>query len=147
MPNHTITVRAAHPDELDWVNQRYSEVDFVASKPGDSIAIAEVDGVPAGIGRVVSVGSRTAELGGMYVFDQYQGLGLSRKIITWLIDRPEFDELYCLPFENLHGLYASMGFALSESAPEEVAAKHRWCNEHYAKRVLLMRCTKLSAQG
>jgi GNAT superfamily N-acetyltransferase len=147
MPSHTITVRAARPDELEWVNQRYAEVDFVASGPGDSIAIAEVDGERAGIGRVVPVAARTAELGGMYVFDRFQGLGLSRRIIAWLLEQPQFDQLYCLPFEELQGLYGSMGFAPSASAPEEVAAKHRWCNAHYSKRVLLMRCEKPSFQA
>jgi GNAT superfamily N-acetyltransferase len=141
MPNHqaTITVRAARPEELDWINQRYADIDFVPSTDKDIIAIAEVNGERAGIGRVVPVGARIAELGGMVVFDAYQGLGLSRKIIAWLTALPQFDELFCLPFEELHGLYGSMGFAIHADAPEKVAAKHRWCNEHYPKPVLLMR--------
>lgn len=139
MPNQTLTIRAARPDELDWINQCYAGIDFVPSSPHDHIAIAEVDGERAGMGRVVPIGPRIGELGGMFVFERFQGLGLSRKIIAWLTALPQFDELYCLPFEELHGLYGSMGFALHDTAPEEVAAKHRWCNAHYPKRVLLMR--------
>jgi GNAT superfamily N-acetyltransferase len=141
MPDHTVSVRAARPEELEWVNQRYAEVDFVPSKPGDRIAIVEVNGERAGIGRVVPVGPRTGELGGMFVFARFKGLGLSRKLIAWLVALPGFDDLYCLPFAELEGLYGSMGFQPSASAPDEVAAKHRWCNSHYPKPVLLLRRT------
>ncbi len=141
MSSPAFTLRRSRPDELDWVNARYAEIDFVASKPGDVIAIAEANGQPAGLGRVVQVGDGVGELGGMLVFDAYRGSGLSKQIIGFLQQQAGLATLYCLPFAELEGLYRSMGFAhaaKTELVPQEVAAKHRWCNEFYPKPVLLL---------
>ncbi|HZX27918.1 MAG TPA: GNAT family N-acetyltransferase, partial [Telluria sp.] len=130
------------PDELAWVNQRYAEVDFVPSTPQDRIAIAEIDGVPAGIGRVVPVGGRNGELGGMVVFPEFRRRGVAQRIVAWLLALPDFDNLYCLPFAELESLYGALGFCRIDEAPEDVITKHRWCNEHYPQPVLLMVCRK-----
>jgi N-acetylglutamate synthase-like GNAT family acetyltransferase len=135
------SLRRSRPDELDWINARYAEVEFVASEAGDVIAIAEFDHKPAGLGRVVQVGEGVGELGGMLVFDQFRGSGLSKQIIAFLQQQASLKTLYCLPFAELEGLYCSMGFAHAtpaDSVPDKVAAKHRWCNEFYPKPVLLL---------
>ena len=137
----TFTLRRSRPDELDWVNARYAEIDFVASKPGDVIAVAEANGQVAGLGRVVQVDEGVGELGGMLVFDAYRGSGLSKQIIGFLQQQAGLPTLYCLPFAELEGLYCSMGFAHANAAdtvPSAVAAKHRWCNAFYPKPVLLL---------
>jgi len=141
-PPAPLAIRPARPDELAWVNQRYAEVDFVPSTPQDRIAIAEIDGVPAGIGRVVPVGDRAGELGGMLVFPAFRRRGVAQRIVAWLLALPDFDNLYCLPFAELEGLYGALGFCRIDDAPEDVITKHRWCNEHYPQPVLLMVCRK-----
>ena len=140
MQTTTITVRAAHPDELDWINQRYADIDFVPSTLEDLIAIAEVDGERAGIGRIVRLGAGSGELGGMYVLERYQGLGLARRLVGWLVAQPGFERLWCLPFAELEAMYGAFGFLPSDGkhAPEHVQKKHRWCNGHYPKPVLLL---------
>ncbi len=137
-----VVVGLAGADDLAWANARYAEIDFLPSKAVDQIAIARVDGVAAGLGRVVAVADGEGELGGMYVLDGFKGLGLARRIIAFLQDNSGCHTLYCLPFAELAALYQSMGFtpvADDAAVPAAVAAKHRWCNSHYAKPVLLLR--------
>lgn len=143
----SLSIRLAVPADLAWANARYAEVDFVPSGPDELIAIAAIDGAPAGLGRLVPLGPGVAELGGMLVFDAFKGHGLARRIIARLREIPEFGTLYCLPFAKLEGLYASMGFARIGDGPEvppHVARKYRWCNEHYPEPVLLMRGQRAS---
>jgi GNAT superfamily N-acetyltransferase len=137
-----IVVGLAGADDLAWANARYADIDFLPSKAADLIAIARVDGVAAGLGRVVAVADGEGELGGMYVLDGFKGLGLARRIIAFLQDNSGCHTLYCLPFAELAALYQSMGFAPvanDAAVPAAVAAKHRWCNSHYGKPVLLLR--------
>lgn len=137
-----LSIRLATPGELAWINARYAEVDFVPSGAHDIIVIAAVDGVAAGLGRVVPAGPGIGELGGMLVFDQFKGHGLARRLIARLQELPQFEILYCLPFARLEGLYASMGFARAADGPDlppQVSKKYRWCSGHYPEPVLLMR--------
>jgi GNAT superfamily N-acetyltransferase len=133
-----VSIRPARPDELEWVNERYREVDFVRSAPEDLVAIAEVDGVRAGLARVLAL-EGAGELGGMYVLDAFRGRGVAQALIRHLLANTR-GQLYCLPFESLEPLYAASGFrrVMSEAVPEEIAKKHRWCNEHYTEPVLLL---------
>jgi hypothetical protein len=144
-PSTTFLVRRAHAEELAWVNACYADVDFLASGADDLIVIASSDGAAAGLGRVVPLGAGLGELGGMLVFDGFKGRGAAKQIIASLCALPGFDTLYCLPFAELEGLYASMGFIRTPDGPDvpsQVSHKYRWCNEHYAKPVLLMRRTE-----
>ncbi len=141
MNKTNFTLRRSHPDELAWINQCYAGVDFVPSGEADVIAVAQADGQPAGLGRVVHIADGVGELGGMLVFDQFRGSGLAKQIIGFLQQQAGLPTLYCLPFAELAGLYGSMGFvpaSAQDAVPEKVAAKHRWCNEHYPKPVLLL---------
>jgi GNAT superfamily N-acetyltransferase len=144
-----IEIERIKPAQLDWVNKRYREVDFLPSDAADIVVLARVDGEPAGLGRLsiagdefgAEPGAEFAELGGMYVFDAYRGAGVSRPIIDQLIRAAGPRRLYCLPFAELHGLYSGFGFRTLErpdGVPAKVAEKYRWCNRFYAKPVLLM---------
>jgi GNAT superfamily N-acetyltransferase len=137
----TITVRKAAVPELPWANARYAEVDFVPSTHDDLLMIAEIDGAPAGMGRVVPLGECKGELGGMVVFPEYRNLGVARRIVESLQASTDCRMLYCLPFSELEAFYCSLGFApLTNTAdvPQAVLDKHRWCNEHYDKPVSLL---------
>jgi GNAT superfamily N-acetyltransferase len=139
-----LIIRKLAAAELEWANSRYSEVDFLPSTQSDIVAVAEIDGVAAGLGRLTHVGRDITELGGMYVFAEHRGLGVSKSLIEFLISTAGVGTLYCLPFEHLRGLYASAGFETclpGESVPEKVLRKHAWCNAHYPYAVLLMRHT------
>ena len=138
-----ITVRRAEEKELKWVNEKYSEVDFVHSNlENELIAIAELDGKKAGIGRLISVDERNGELSGMYVFDEFRGLGVSKHIITFLLEnKGKMTAIFCLPFAHLEKLYQGFGFkraARSNKAPKKVNDKFEWCNKHYEHEVLLL---------
>ena len=137
-----LRVRKLRSDELDWANQRYRQVDFLPSPPSDLIAVAEVAGTPAGLGRVTPLSEIAGELGGMYVFPEHRGAGISSALVRHLIDESGLDTLYCLPFEHLRALYEGLGFRLvppDQRVPDHVARKHLWCNRHYPDPVLMMR--------
>jgi hypothetical protein len=138
----SFSLRLARADELAWVNARYADIDFVPSPPSDLVMIASCGGEHAGLGRVVPLAPGIGELGGMLVFEQFQGRGLARAIIAGLCALPGFHTLYCLPFAELEAMYAGMGFARAaddDAVPAAVSKKFRWCNQHYGKPVLLMR--------
>ncbi|MES2258865.1 MAG: GNAT family N-acetyltransferase [Pseudomonadota bacterium] len=136
-----ITVRKLNEHELDWANECYARIDFIASAPSDYIAVAEVAGRATGLGRVAEICHGIGELGGMCVFPEYRGKGIAGLLIDHLIDCAGLDNLYCLPFQELRTLYESKGFflhAADETVPEKILQKHDWCNHHYRKPVLLM---------
>lgn len=142
------TFRLALAADLNWVNARYADIDFVPSPPADLVVIASCDGEAAGLGRVVPLAPGIGELGGMLVFGQFQGRGLAKAIIASLCALPGFATLYCLPFAELEAMYAAMGFARAAddgAVPPQVSKKFRWCNQHYGKPVLLMR--RLAVSG
>ncbi len=98
MNDHRISVRLSRPDELDGINARYDAIDFKRSIDSDLIAIAEVDGEPAGQGRVQHITAGIGELGGMFVDEACRGLGLAGRIIDFLLQAsPQYHTLYCLP--------------------------------------------------
>jgi N-acetylglutamate synthase-like GNAT family acetyltransferase len=136
-----ITLRAASPGDLAWINERYRSIDFRLSTPDDLQVVAELDGKPAGLGRIVPIEGRIGELGGMLVFDEYRGTGLSKAIIAFLAQTNRFDFLYCLPFANLESLYEGFGFRrvdAGSSLPVKVREKYHWCAAFYNEPVLLM---------
>ncbi|MBS0622859.1 MAG: GNAT family N-acetyltransferase [Verrucomicrobia bacterium] len=75
-------LRRAEPSEISWVNQCYAEVQFIHSNfDREVIAIAEVNGQKAGLGRLVTINDENLELGGMYVFEEFRGQGIARKVL------------------------------------------------------------------
>lgn len=136
-----LRIRRLDPAELAWANERYAEVDFLPSPATDLIALALIDGCPAGLGRVTRFTGTSGELGGMYVFSRFRGLGIAKCMIDYLVGECHLETLFCLPFEHLHDLYAAAGFSLQppdETVPHEAREKHAWCNSHYPEAVLLM---------
>jgi N-acetylglutamate synthase-like GNAT family acetyltransferase len=138
-----ITVRRAEETELKWVNEKYDEVDFVHSNfANELIAIAEVDGKKAGVGRLISVDEHNGELSGMYVFDEFRGLGVSKHIISFLLEnKGQLTTIFCLPFAHLENLYKAFGFERcvdTKNVPKKVSEKFEWCNKHYEHEVLLL---------
>ena len=136
-----VTMRTPSPGELAWINARYREIDFLPCAPQDAVVVAEVDGKPAALGRIVAIAGRVGELGGMVVFDEFRGAGLAKAIIARLLDTRKYDHLYCLPFGKLEALYASFGFRrVTDLAgvPAKVREKFQWCASFYPEPVLLM---------
>lgn len=138
----THTVRFAAPDDFQWINAQYAEINFLPSNiDTDRVAIAEVKAQRAGLGRVVKISDQAVELGGMYVLPAFRKLGLARQIVRFLLAQtPPAQTVYCLPFEHLAPFYKSFGFQPTHAAhtPEEIRTKWLWCNNQYPKQVLLL---------
>lgn len=140
-----ISLRTALPGELARINEHYRAIDFLPCGEDDFVVVAEIGGKTAGLGRIVPVEPGVGELGGMYVFDQFRGCGISKAIIRFLLEAPGVDYLYCLPFGNLENLYASFGFRRLDDlagVPEKILEKYRWCAGFYPQQVLLMGLVK-----
>jgi GNAT superfamily N-acetyltransferase len=135
-----IALRLARPEEAEWINARYAEVRFVPSDLArEIVAIAEIDGTPAGLGRLVPVDDESCELGGMLVFEAFRGQGVARAIIDELLRHTDARAVYCIPFAELEPLYEAAGFARTDHAPPNVIEKFEWCTRTYDKPVVLMR--------
>jgi GNAT superfamily N-acetyltransferase len=128
--------------ELAWANERYAEIDFAPSKESDFVAVAEVDGAKAGLGRLVPMGPGIAELGGMYVLPAYRGKSIARAIVEYLLAHASrCERLYCIPFAHLERFYTSCGFAPvgpGDAVPEAVRGKLDWCHTRYPEPVRLL---------
>jgi len=140
-----VTVHRAGKNEINWVNSKYTEVDFMKSSfDNEFIVIAYVDEEKAGLGRLVKIDDTNIELGGIYVFKKFRGLGVAEKIVSELCEKNPFRNttIWCLPFENLLNFYSRFGFKIRENGevPDEVIKKFKWCNDEdrYAEKVLLL---------
>ena len=138
-----VTIRKAFRCELEWLNARYDEVGFRHSDFNrELIAIAEVEGNKAGLGRLVTIDSNTAELGGMYVFTEYRGYGVAGKIVEFLLQHSgRFKQIFCLPFAYLKDFYGKYGFVPtdeSQDIPALIREKHNWCKRTYEHEILLL---------
>lgn len=140
-----VTVIRAEKKDIHWVNSKYGEVDFVKSNyENEYIVIAKIENENVGLGRLVKIDDQNIELGGIYAFPYYRGLGVAENIVQSLCNENPFDTstLWCLPFENLYKFYSKFGFENCENikAPEKVVRKWEWCNSEskYGKKVLLL---------
>jgi N-acetylglutamate synthase-like GNAT family acetyltransferase len=138
-----IQIRPALEDDIEWINERYKEVDFVPSVfEKEIIAIAEYEGQRAGIGRLVQIDEHHAELGGMYVFEPFRGKGIAKVIVRFLLKHAHsFQTIYCIPFEHLSSFYMEFGFAPCVDqtvVPKEVMTKYQWCQRHYPQPTALL---------
>jgi len=137
-----LTIRKALPEEMDWVNAQYQQINFKLSDYNNElIVIAEVDGEKAGLGRLVTIHPDALELGGMYVLENYRKYGVARSIVQYLIAQVKYKTLYCLPFEQLRDFYQSCGFRQVNNlkdVPEKVLDKWDWCNKAYPDKTLLL---------
>lgn len=138
-----IKIRAAVKTDLDWINQKYQEVDFIPSiLEKEIIGIAEYEGQRAGIGRLVTIDTAHAELGGMYVFEPFRGKGIAKELVKFLLKQARsFKTVYCVPFEHLSSFYEGFGFVPCsnlEQVHHEVATKYEWCKSHYSQSTSLL---------
>jgi len=135
-------LRRARPDEADWINARYAAVHFHGSDlTRELVIVAEVDDVPAGIGRLVPAGDDAWELGGMLVFEEFRGRGLARAMIEELLRHAAGRTVYCIPFADLEPIYAGEGFTTIEreaALPEYIQQKLAWCAAEIDRPVILM---------
>lgn len=106
------------------------------------IAIAEVDGVRAGIGRLQRIDEKNAELGGILVLSEFRGGGVARQIVRFLLEQSEqFLSVFCIPFEHLVPFYSDCGFHVLdrvEGVPLEIQKKLQWCGDTYENKTTLM---------
>ncbi|WDE03348.1 GNAT family N-acetyltransferase [Thalassomonas viridans] len=132
---------------MSWVNNQYLSIGFKLSEfDRELIAIAEVDGEKAGLGRLQYVEESIAELGGMYVMDNFRGLGVAGLIVDYLVkNASDYQKIYCLPFAHLQAFYQKFGFAPEQDlakVPRVVLDKHNWCNSSYEHKTLLFSLTR-----
>ena len=137
-------LRLATPADESWINERYQSVHFQLSDLArDLMVVAEVDGVTAGIGRLVPAGDRACELGGMHVLEEFRGRGVARAIIEELLRHANGRDVYCIPFAELEPIYAGAGFVRIEpdgALPGYVREKLDWCEREIpARPVILMK--------
>lgn len=138
-----LIIRTAKETEMEWINARYDEVKFVHSNfEKETIAIAELEGQRAGIGRLVTIDSNHLELGGMYVFEPYRKQGVAGAIVDFLLKhRTMARTVYCIPFEHLASFYKGFGFVACtdlQNVPKEVLDKCCWCKETYSQPTSLL---------
>ena len=137
-----MNLRLATHDDASWINARYASVHFLPSNLSrDLMVVAEVDGVPAGIGRLVPAGDHACELGGMLVFEEFRGRGIARAIIEKLLLHGNGRAVYCIPFAELEPIYAGAGFVRitpHDTLPAHIREKLDWCAREIDRPVILM---------
>ncbi|VEP15858.1 GNAT family N-acetyltransferase [Hyella patelloides LEGE 07179] len=136
-----ICIREIYPDELEWVNQQYDSIGFVATDLSSRQFIAISDRQKAGLGRLVYIDNEVWELGGIYVLPKFRGQSVARKIVQHLLLQANYEHLYCIPFTNLGNFYKGMGFvecSNSSKIPEKIKQKYQWCQHTYSQGVLLL---------
>ena len=137
-----VTVRRLLEPELAWANGCYEEAHFLPSSAEDFLAVAEVDGERAGLGRLVPVNATTGELGGMYVLPAFRGRKVASAIVSYLLLHSPYRQLFCIPFAHLESFYAGFGFhpvPAETAVPCAVAEKVNWCTKEYSTSVHLLR--------
>ena len=139
----TIAIRQALIDEVIWINEKYNEIGFALSNfDNEHIAIAEIDGIPVGLGRIIFMENEVTELGGIYVFEHYRNQGIARHIVTYLMSKiAKNKKVYCVPFSHLEDFYCQFGFVKvvsTDEIPQEIANKYLWCQQHDCRQVSLL---------
>ncbi len=138
-----IIIRKSKPFETTWINDTYTEIGFMKSNyRNEYISVAEIENKKCGLGRLVEIDNKNKELGGIYVFPKYRGMGVADAIVNHLLRQEINKRIWCLPFSNLLKFYQKFGFKEIDSAnngiPETILSKHSWCNQNYEKEVLLL---------
>ena len=137
-----MNLRLANADDAHWINERYASVHFLPSNLSrDLMVVAEIDGAPAGIGRLVPAGEHACELGGMLVFEEFRGRGIARAIIEELLRHANGRAVYCIPFAELEPIYAGAGFVRitpDDTLPTHIREKLDWCAREIERPVILM---------
>ncbi len=137
-----MNLRLATPDDAAWINERYASVHFQPSDLSrDLMIVAEIDGAPAGFGRLVPAGEHACELGGMLVFEDFRGRGIARAIIDELLRHADGRTVYCIPFAELEPIYAAAGFERivpDDTLPGYIHKKLDWCAREMMERPVIV---------
>lgn len=138
-----LNIRLAQKQELEWINEKYDEVGFPHSNfETDFVAIAELDGQRVGLGRLIRIDELNAEMGGMYVFEEFRKQGIAEAIINFLLIKSHiFKFVYCLPFADLKNYYKKFGFQELDdeiNIPEKIASKFQWCKDTIDREVIIL---------
>ena len=141
--NIMIEIRIARKSEIEWINNKYDEVAFVHSTfDKELIAIAEVNDEKIGVGRLVTIDENNLELGGMYVFEDFRGQGVAKKIVEFLLKfSKSTQKIYCIPFQHLTSFYNALGFIQCidlDQVPKEILTKYLWCKDKYSTPTALL---------
>src|SRR5687768_13004287 len=124
-------IRQALLSDEPWINAAYGEVHFQLSDlTRDLLIVAELDGERAGIGRLVPLSGDACELGGMLVFEQFRGRGISLAIVKELLHHAAGRTVYCVPFTDLEPIYAKAGFVRCDDERDllpKLQEKLDWC--------------------
>lgn len=97
-------IRLAKEADIFWSNQQYDKARFVHSHfANEIIAIAEIDAIKAGLGRLVKIEEGFWELGGIYVLEEYRNQKVASRIIEFLLKSPAIEacDIFCIPFTHL----------------------------------------------
>ena len=137
-----LEIKKAGIEELSLVNHTYKSIQFLPSTLNDEIiAIAYVDGVKVGLGRVAVVDEHCCELGGMYVEPNFRGQKIARRIVEFLLENAQCNIIYCIPFERLLHFYKSFGFRETEKdhlMPIKIQKKLEFTREAYSEPTSLL---------
>lgn len=145
-------IKIATAQDLDWVNEQYTKADFVHSTlKNETIAIVTHNDCYAGVGRIVYLNDEEAEMGGIYILEEFRGHSLANELVGYLVEEVKkkgLKQVYCLPFEELQMFYEKFGFKQCdvEMTPinDDVLKKFHWCQHNYEKKVLLLKLQNLS---
>lgn len=69
------------------------------------IALAKIEGVKCGLGRVAYIDENNLELGGMYVLDQFRRMGIAEKVILHLLKNHEQHKKYGVFLLNIFNVF------------------------------------------
>lgn len=140
-------IRLATKNEIQWVNEQYKKVDFVPSNlENETVAIVTYKDEFAGVGRIVYLNEEEAEIGGIYILDEFRGLSLANELVNYLVKETKkrnLKEVYCIPFEELKHFYGKFGFKEFDYEGKQINSrilkKFQWCLDNYEKKVLLLK--------
>lgn len=138
-----LQLRKAGPADMEWINARYQEVDFVPSDLNrEIVVVAEWNGVHAGLGRLVQLDEFNQELGGIVVFPEFRKHGIAKKIVEYLVQQVEPGQrVFCIPFCHLTSLYEQFGFTQRvhmDTVPPQLIKKYEWCKQNYGQPTILL---------
>lgn len=144
-----MAVRYATDSDLLWVNEQYDKIGFIPSSlEHETVAIVTYNGQNAGVGRIVYLNEKEAEMGGIYILEDFRGLSLAHELVRFLVEhirKSDLEAVYCIPFQELQHFYEKFGFAiidpLTSTVNPKVLEKYNWCLSHYDKPVILQKLT------
>ena len=135
-------IKTAELKDLAWINATYHTIHFLPSTlKNEMVAIAYVDGIKVGLGRIAVVDRYSCELGGMYVHPEFRERKIARQIVPFLLDHAQKRVIYCIPFENLSRFYESFGFRKVGSdllTPVKIRKKLEFTKRAYSEPTLLL---------